>query len=50
MYGDIDLVQETQALKVRVVPSAGDSLSVAGGLMLAHPIAGIASFVAQRLL
>ena len=50
MSGDIDLVHETQALKVRVVPSVGDSLAVAGGLMLANPIAGVASFVAQRLL
>ncbi|MHB8667436.1 MAG: YhdP family protein [Burkholderiales bacterium] len=50
MSGDIDLVHETQALKVRVVPSVGDSLSVAGLLMLANPIAGVASFVAQRLL
>ncbi|MBI5911583.1 MAG: TIGR02099 family protein [Betaproteobacteria bacterium] len=48
MSGNIDLAQETQALKVRVVPSVGDSLSVAG-LMLAHPIAGVASFLAQRL-
>jgi len=49
MSGDIDLTAETQALRVRVVPSVGDSLSVAG-LMLAHPIAGVASFLAQRLL
>ena len=49
MSGDIDFVEETQSLKVRVVPSVGDSLSVAG-LMLAHPIAGVASFLAQRLL
>jgi uncharacterized protein (TIGR02099 family) len=49
MAGDIDLVQETQALRVRVVPSVGDSLSVAG-LVLANPIAGVASFLAQRLL
>ncbi|MFA5914550.1 MAG: AsmA-like C-terminal region-containing protein, partial [Burkholderiales bacterium] len=49
MSGDIDLAQETQALRVRVVPSVGDSLSVAG-LMLANPIAGVASFLAQRLL
>jgi len=50
MSGDIDLANETQALKVRVVPSVGDSVAVAGGLMLANPIAGVASFVAQRLL
>ncbi len=49
MAGDIDLARETQALHVRVVPSVGDSLSVAGGLMLANPIAGVASFLAQRL-
>jgi uncharacterized protein (TIGR02099 family) len=49
MSGNIDLAQETQALKVRVVPSVGDSLAVAGGLMLANPIAGVASFLAQRL-
>jgi len=50
MSGSIDLAQETQALRVRVVPSVGDSLSVAGLLMLAHPITGVASFLAQRLL
>ncbi|MBE0620263.1 MAG: TIGR02099 family protein [Burkholderiales bacterium] len=49
MSGTIDLAQETQSLRVRVVPSVGDSLSVAGGLMLANPIAGVASFLAQRL-
>ena len=50
MSGSIDLAKETQSLRVRVVPSVGDSLSVAGGLMLANPIAGVASFLAQRLL
>jgi uncharacterized protein (TIGR02099 family) len=49
MSGNIDLVGETQSLRVRVVPSVGDSLSVAGGLMLANPVAGVASFLAQRL-
>jgi uncharacterized protein YhdP len=50
MSGDIDLAHETQALKVRVVPSVGDSLSVAGLVLLANPITGVASFLAQRLL
>ncbi len=50
MSGNIDLAQETQALKVRVVPSVGDSLSVAGLVLLANPITGVASFLAQRLL
>ena len=49
MSGEVDLNQESQTLKVRIVPSVGDSLSMAG-LLLANPIAGIASFVAQRLL
>jgi uncharacterized protein YhdP len=50
MSGTIDLAQETQALKVRVVPSVGDSLSVAGLVLLANPITGVATFLAQRLL
>jgi len=49
MSGNIDLAQETQSLKIRVVPSVGDTLSVAGMLMLANPITGVASFLAQRL-
>jgi uncharacterized protein (TIGR02099 family) len=49
MSGSIDLARETQLLKVRVVPSVGDTLSVAGLLMLANPITGVASFLAQRL-
>ena len=50
MSGSIDLARETQALKVRVVPSVGDTLSVASLILLAHPVTGIASFLAQRLL
>ena len=50
MSGTIDLAHETQALKVRVVPSVGDTLSVASLILLAHPVTGIASFLAQRLL
>jgi len=49
MQGNIDLAQETQALRVRVVPSLGDSVSVAGLVLLAHPITGVATFLAQRL-
>jgi uncharacterized protein YhdP len=49
MQGTIDLAQETQALRVRVVPSMGDSLSVAGLVLLAHPITGVATLLAQRL-
>jgi uncharacterized protein (TIGR02099 family) len=49
MKGDIDLAQETQTLRVRVVPSVGDAISVAGLVFLANPITGVASFLAQRL-
>ena len=49
MSGDVDLNAETQKLRVKVYPSVSDSLSVAGALV-AGPIAGIAAFVAQKLL
>ena len=48
MTGSADLVHETQSLRVRVVPSLGDSLSAAG-LVLANPIVGVGAFLAQRL-
>ena len=49
MTGDVDLARETQKLRVKVFPSMSDSLSVAGAL-IGGPIAGIATFVAQKLL
>ncbi len=49
MSGDVDLAKETQKLRVKVYPSMSDSLSVAGAL-IGGPIAGIAAFVAQKLL
>ncbi len=49
MSGDVDLNAETQKLRVKVFPSVSDSLSVAGAFV-AGPIAGIAAFVAQKLL
>ncbi len=49
MSGETNLARETQQLRVRVVPSLGDSastlISVLGG-----PIAGVATMLAQRLL
>jgi uncharacterized protein (TIGR02099 family) len=48
MSGDVDLEKETQKLRVKVFPSMSDSLSVAGAL-IGGPIAGIATFVAQKL-
>ncbi len=49
MSGDVDLARETQKLRVKVYPSMSDSLSVAGAL-IGGPIAGIATFLAQKLL
>jgi uncharacterized protein YhdP len=49
MSGEVDLARETQKLRVKVFPSMSDSLSVAGAL-IGGPIAGIATFVAQKLL
>ncbi len=50
MTGDIDLARESQALRVRVVPSVGDSVSSVAAILLAHPVWGIGALVAQRIL
>ena len=49
MSGDVDLNAETQKLRVKVFPSVSDSLSVAGAL-ISGPIAGLASFLVQKVL
>lgn len=49
MSGQVDLAKETQALRVRVNPQLSDTFSVAGAL-IGGPIAGVAAFVAQKLL
>ena len=46
--GETDLARETQDVKVRVIPSLGDSASTVVGLL--NPIAGVASLLAQRVL
>lgn len=48
MSGLTDLARETQNLKVRVIPSLGDSASTVVGIL--NPIAGLAAAIAQRLL
>jgi uncharacterized protein (TIGR02099 family) len=48
MTGEADIAQETQDLRVRVVPSLGDSAAL--GLTLVNPVAGVAAAIAQRLL
>jgi len=49
MGGQVDLARETQALRVKVNPQLSDTFSVAGAL-LGGPVAGVAAFVAQKLL
>jgi uncharacterized protein (TIGR02099 family) len=49
MGGAVDLARETQKLHVRVAPSVSDSVSIAGAL-LGGPVAGVATFLAQKIL
>ena len=49
MSGDVDLTKETQKLRVRVSPSVSDGVSIAGAL-IGGPIAGVAAFLAQKIL
>jgi len=49
MSGTVDLAQETQNLKVRVVPSVGGSVSSIL-VVLANPVWGLGSLVLQRVL
>ena len=48
MSGEADPAHETQNLRVRVVPSLGDSAAL--GLGLVNPVAGVAAVIAQRIL
>jgi uncharacterized protein YhdP len=49
MTGEVNLARETQNLQVRVTPVLGDSLALAGAI-LGGPVAGLASFLVQRVL
>ncbi|MFN4148006.1 MAG: YhdP family protein, partial [Rhodocyclaceae bacterium] len=48
LSGQVDLLAETQNLKVRVQPAIGETLAV--GAMLAHPVAGAVAWAAQKVL
>ena len=48
MTGETDLARETQNLRVRVVPSLGDSAAL--GITIVNPVAGVAAAIAQRIL
>jgi len=48
MKGDVDLVAETQALEIRVVPSISDSVAV--GTAIVNPAVGLATFLVGKVL
>jgi uncharacterized protein (TIGR02099 family) len=50
MRGIASLSDETQDLRVRVVPSIADNVAAAAGLALINPVVGLGALVAQRVL
>jgi uncharacterized protein (TIGR02099 family) len=48
MTGEVDLANETENLRVRVLPSLGDTAAL--GVALVNPVAGVAAAIAQRIL
>lgn len=48
--GEADLGRETQKLRVRIVPTIGDSLAVGAGVALANPALAVGAYVLQRVL
>jgi uncharacterized protein YhdP len=48
MTGEIDLARETQDVRVRVIPSLGDSASTVIGLV--NPLLAIPAAIAQKIL
>ena len=49
MLGQVDLDHETQDLRVRILPTVGDSVSLLGAFA-AGPAVGIGTFIANKLL
>jgi uncharacterized protein (TIGR02099 family) len=48
MTGEVDLANETEDLRVRVLPGLGDTAAL--GVALVNPVAGVAAAIAQRIL
>ncbi|HET6757270.1 MAG TPA: YhdP family protein [Burkholderiales bacterium] len=48
MQGDVNLDDETQRLAVKVTPTLGDSFAIAAAI--ANPIAGVATYIASKVL
>lgn len=49
MQGSVDLVRETQALRVRIQPALGETLTTASVLLSANPATGAAYWLANKL-
>jgi uncharacterized protein YhdP len=49
MSGEVDLAQETQKLRVRIVPQVTETVAIAGAIF-GGPIAGVAAYLAQKIL
>lgn len=49
MSGDVNLAAETQILRIKVVPSLGQGLSLAGSI-LGGPVGGLAAMVVSKVL
>lgn len=50
LQGNVDLVQQQQALRVQVEPRIAESLAIATGAVLLNPAIGIAALAAQKVL
>ena len=48
MRGEVDLARETQRLNVTVQPELGDTVAV--GMAMVHPAAGVATWLASKVL
>jgi len=49
MSGEVDLQRETQNLRVKVLPTVGNSVSLLGALAV-NPVVGVGAFIANKLL
>lgn len=50
MSGSVDLVQETQDLRVTVQPTLAESVAIGTAAGLINPVAGVVAYVAQKAL
>jgi uncharacterized protein (TIGR02099 family) len=49
LSGSLDLAQETQNLRARIIPELREGIAAAAGLALVNPLVGLGTLIAQRL-